>query len=143
MVGKEFAVWAVMLGRPQNCLTGSLRTTYVIRQRERGGQKKMIQRYNNLSLALGIPGIILQIGGNMYATVNRFTGFPVSLVGTGLLIAGLSFYAIAKGRSSWWGVCGFLSCVGLLILALLKDRAPTADGSKHHSFFPSSTNYRA
>ncbi len=89
----------------------------------------MIKRYNNLSLALGVPGIILQIVGNVVAQANAGTGIgllglPISLVGTALLVAGLAYYAIAKGRSGWWGLCGFLSCIGLLILALLEDRAP-------------------
>jgi hypothetical protein len=89
----------------------------------------MIKRYNNISLALGVPGLILQIVGNVMAQSNPETaigalGFLVVLLGTALLIAGLSYYAIAKGHSGWWGLCGFLSCLGLLILALLKDRAP-------------------
>jgi len=91
----------------------------------------MIKRYNNISLGLGIPGVILQVAGNILARSNPEAGINVlwalvALVGTGLLIAGLSYYAIAKGRSPWWGLCGFLSCIGLLILALLKDRAPDA-----------------
>jgi hypothetical protein len=89
----------------------------------------MIKRYNNLSLALGAPGLILQIAGNVIANANAGTptavwGIPIALVGTALLIAGLSYYAIAKGRSGWWGLCGFLSCIGLVILAMLKDEAP-------------------
>lgn len=89
----------------------------------------MIKRYNNLSLALGIPGIVLQIAGNFIVQMNQesavgLLGVPVLLLGTALLIAGLAYYAIAKGHSGWWGLCGFLSCLGLLILALLKDKAP-------------------
>ena len=89
----------------------------------------MIKRYNNLSLALGLPGILLQIVGKVISRANTETslsllGVPISLLGTGLLIAGLTYYAIGKGRSGWWGLCGFLSCLGLLILALLKEKAP-------------------
>jgi hypothetical protein len=89
----------------------------------------MIKRYNNLSLALGVPGILLQIVGNVISRANTETslsllGVPILLLGTGLLIAGLTYYATGKGRSGWWGLCGFLSCLGLLILALLKDKAP-------------------
>ena len=89
----------------------------------------MIKRYNNLSLALGVPGIILQFAGqvmsdgNSAADADLILGLLVSLIGTGLLIAGLSYYAIAKGHSGWWGLCGLLSCLGLLILALLKDES--------------------
>ena len=89
----------------------------------------MIKRYNNISLALGVPGIILQFAGNVIAQADpdaatALLGLLVLLLGTGLLIAGLAFYAIAKGRSGAWGLCGFLSCLGLIILALLEDRAP-------------------
>ncbi|KPK51425.1 MAG: hypothetical protein AMS22_10950 [Thiotrichales bacterium SG8_50] len=89
----------------------------------------MIKRHNNISLALGTPGFILQIVGQVMAQTQPETdvgllGNLVLLVGTALLIAGLAHYAIAKGRSGWWGLCGFLSLVGFLILALLKDHAP-------------------
>jgi hypothetical protein len=87
----------------------------------------MIARYNNLSLALGIPGILLQIGGNVVARTNpeNATLGTVALVaGTVLLIAGLAMYAKAKGRSPLSGLMGFLSCIGLIVLALLKDHAP-------------------
>ena len=89
----------------------------------------MIKRHNNISLALGVPGIILQIAGNVIFQTNPETGIGLLdalalLGGTALLIAGLAHYAVAKGRSGWWGLCGFLSLIGLLILALLKDHAP-------------------
>ena len=84
----------------------------------------MIKRYNDISLALGTPGIILQIVG-IFNQASLF-GSLALLAGTGLLIAGLAYYAIAKGRSGWWGLCGFLSWIGLVILALLKDRTPDA-----------------
>lgn len=34
------------------------------------------------------------------------------------------FYVKAKGRSAWWLLVLFLNLVGIVILALLKDRAP-------------------
>jgi predicted Zn finger-like uncharacterized protein len=86
----------------------------------------MIKRYNNISLALGAPGLILQIAGNvMTRTPAQFMlGLLVSLVGTGLLMAGLAFYALSKGRSPAWCLMGLLSIVGLIVLACLKDLAP-------------------
>ncbi len=91
----------------------------------------MIKRYNNISLALGIPGIILHTVALIFLKANPqsgvgLLGLLISFAGTGLLIAGLAYYAIAKGRSGWWGLCGFLSWIGLIILALLKDQAPRA-----------------
>lgn len=88
----------------------------------------MIARYNNISLALGIPGIILQIAGNVMRTTSAdpTLGFVVLLAGTALLISGLGVYANAKGRSPVWGLMDFLSFIGLIVLAILKDRAPNA-----------------
>jgi hypothetical protein len=86
----------------------------------------MIARYNNISLALGIPGIILQVVGQIMRgnPENATVGGLVLLVGTVLLIGGLAMYAKAKGRSLAWGLMGFLSLIGLIALALLKDHAP-------------------
>jgi len=86
----------------------------------------MIARYNNLSLALGIPGIILQVAGNVMRgnPANEAGGSLVIVMGTVLLIGGLAMYAKAKGRSPAWGPTGFLSLIGLIVLALLKDHAP-------------------
>jgi hypothetical protein len=83
----------------------------------------MIARYNNISLALGAPGIILQIAGYVMAQnpQQQQVGFLVQLGGTVLLIAGLAMYAKAKGRSPAWGLMGFLSLIGLIVLACLKD----------------------
>ncbi len=86
----------------------------------------MIKRYNNLSLALGIPGLLMQIAGRFVGNTPQqlLLGALVQLVGTVLLIVGLAFYAKAKGRSAAWGLMGLLSIIGLIVLALLKDEAP-------------------
>ena len=83
----------------------------------------MIAKYYNVSLALGIPGIVLQLAGGFAL------GFLVQLLGTALLIAGFAYYAKAKGRNSAWCLLAFLSIIGLIVLACLKDRTvptPTA-----------------
>lgn len=78
----------------------------------------MIKSLNNTSLAFGIPGVIIQIAG-------QFMNQPlILLAGTVLLIVGLAFYAKAKGRSPAWCLMGFLSIIGLIVLACLKDLAP-------------------
>ena len=75
----------------------------------------MIKKYNNISLAWGIPGIVLQIAGHV-------VGQPLLLlVGTILLMIGLAYYGKAKGRSPAWCLMGFLSIIGLIVLACLKD----------------------
>ena len=71
--------------------------------------------YNNISLGLGAPGIILQIWGNII-------GQPIMLIlGTILLMIGLAYYAMAKGRNPAWCLMGFLSIIGLIVLGCLKD----------------------
>ncbi len=54
---------------------------------------------------------------------HQLLAFALLLVGTVLAFVGFGYYAKAKGRSMAWGLCGFLSFVGLVILALLKDRS--------------------
>ena len=77
----------------------------------------MIKRYNNISLAWGIPGLIVQVGGQM-------AGEPaVAVLGTVLLIVGLAYYAKAKGYHPAWGLLGFLSIIEWIVLGLMKDRA--------------------
>jgi hypothetical protein len=75
----------------------------------------MIQKYNNISLAWGIPGIVLQGAG------KEISQPIVLIVGTVLLMIGLAYYAKAKGRSAAWCLMGLLSIIGLIVLACLKD----------------------
>jgi hypothetical protein len=86
----------------------------------------MIARYNRLSLALGVPGLLIQIVGFYIFLIlgHRTTGRIVVWIGVALLIAGLALYAKAKGRNPAWGLMGFLSLIGLAVLASLKDSAP-------------------
>jgi hypothetical protein len=79
----------------------------------------MITKYNNVSLAFGIPGIVLQLVGAFAPSVL------VQLLGTALLIVGLAYYAKAKGRNPAWCLFAFLSIIGLIVLACLKDRSVT------------------
>lgn len=88
----------------------------------------MDARLNRQSLLLGIPGIALQIAGMYVANmrtnnvVYAIGGNAIMLLGTAFLIGGLALYAKAKGHSGWFGLFGLLSCLGLVILALLPDR---------------------
>lgn len=107
----------------------------------------MIAKHSRRSLLLGVPGILLQIAGVLVAQSQAARPIAVgetrvvwgpSLAALGMLFwtAGLASYAMAKGRSSWWGLFGFLglpglyeeyltalSLLGLVVLALLEDRA--------------------
>jgi hypothetical protein len=86
----------------------------------------MIARYNKLSFGFGIPGIILQIVGQLVrlSPERETIGSLTLLVGTVLLMIGLAYYAKAKGRSPAWCLMGFFSLIGLIVLACLKDKAP-------------------
>jgi hypothetical protein len=88
----------------------------------------MIAKYNRISLWLGVPGIVLQMaglftGGAAEGAAGSPLGLLLLLVGTALLLAGLAYYAKAKGRHPAWCLVAFLSWIGLLILALLRDKA--------------------
>ena len=78
-----------------------------------------LKAMNRTSLSLGVPGLALQGFGN---AMHGVTGGLATLVGVGLLVAGLSVYARMRGHSPWFGALGLLSCLGMLILVLLPKR---------------------
>jgi len=89
----------------------------------------MITRYNNISLALGGPGFILYIAG-VAVLVNsdsRVLGVLLGLSGIVLLLGGVAFAALSKGRSPAWCLLGLFGCIGgvvaLVVLACLPDLA--------------------
>jgi hypothetical protein len=83
----------------------------------------VIAEYNNKSLVFGVPGLVLQIGGNIAARTSpdpttAAIGGVALLVGTVLLMMGLAYYAKAKGRPPGVVPHGFsfdhrIDCVGL------------------------------
>jgi len=77
----------------------------------------MIKKYNNISLAFGIPGLIIQA----YGAISQIP--IITLWGAILLIIGLCYYAKSKNRHPAWGLLGLLSIIGLIILALFPDKA--------------------
>jgi len=89
----------------------------------------MIKRYNNTSLAFGIPGILLQIVGRVMSLnlQTQVLGILIAIIGTLLLLVGFAYYAMAKGRNPAWCLMAFFSLIGLIILACLKDLAPEGD----------------
>ncbi len=72
-----------------------------------------------------MPGIGLQITGIALGsdTGAQAIAAPIMLIGTALLFVGLGYYAAAKGQSPVWCLMGFLSIIGLIVLACLPDRA--------------------
>jgi len=95
----------------------------------------MIVPYTRRSLLLGVPGALLQVGGVAIGPL---------LISFGVLAwtAGLAFYAMAKGQSSWWGTSGLLglpglyqpyltalSLLGLVFLMALPDQSAGPPGS--------------
>lgn len=97
-------------------------------EEEKGEIKRRLRNLNVISFLLGIPGLALQVAGNVMSRAQphphldsteaaaALGGLGIALFGTGLLIAGLAFSARVKGRSGWWGLLGLLSCLGLLVL---------------------------
>jgi hypothetical protein len=75
------------------------------------------------SLAWGAPGLALQIIAGVLVLETQMLGLIAMLCGTLLLLVGLGYYAKAKGYHPVWGLLGALSWVGLLLLAVLPDRA--------------------
>jgi hypothetical protein len=75
---------------------------------------------------LGIGGgILLQVLGRIIMEAmpgNSFIGFLLILAGFIMFIWGCSSYAVGKGYSQFLGILGFLSCLGLVILAVLPDK---------------------
>ena len=86
----------------------------------------VVKQYNSLSFLFFIPGMILQVIGFVMRGDSpdpNPLGVAFLLVGTVLAIIGFGYYAKAKGRSMAWGLVGFLGLIGLVVLALLKDKS--------------------
>ncbi len=82
----------------------------------------MIKKYNDVSLATGIPGLVIQV-------IGYIANQPIIIIiGTILLLFGFAYYAKAKGRHPAWCLMAFLSLIGLIVLGLLKDYAKETTG---------------
>jgi hypothetical protein len=91
----------------------------------------MIPQYSRKSLAIGLPAIALLsvpvlvwgnagiMSSNTWVTTASVV---LPLAGSALFIVALCYYAKAKGYNGALGLLGMLSCLGLLIIALLPDR---------------------
>lgn len=82
----------------------------------RAALQKKISRLNLVTIAVGVPGLLLQLAG-------RFSGgFLLTIVGGALVITALAFFAQMRGRHPAFCLLGFLSCIGLIILYFLPKR---------------------
>lgn len=68
-------------------------------------------------LLIIVGRVILKFGESM-----AIVGAVALLAGSVLFIWGCCQYAKAKGYSGWWGLLGFLSVIGLLILFFFRDQ---------------------
>ena len=75
----------------------------------------MTKKYNDISLAWGSPGIVLQAVGALWGDLGLL------LCGTIWLIIGLFYFAKGIGRSPAWCLLGFLSIIGFFVLYFLPD----------------------
>ncbi|MEC7566430.1 MAG: hypothetical protein VX738_12180 [Planctomycetota bacterium] len=90
----------------------------------------MRKKENSKSLMIGVPGIVLQMVGNFFKPEDSGGEGAIlcgllMLAGTVLLIWGLWYYAKSRDRSGYWSLCGLLSCIGIIILACLRDKHAT------------------
>ncbi|HEU6449385.1 MAG TPA: hypothetical protein VFV23_13215 [Verrucomicrobiae bacterium] len=100
----------------------------------------MIAKYSKRSLWIGLPGVLLQAAclflpgilaspGKDSTLIWASLGWIVgSTLGSILFMVGLGYYAKAKGYNAALGLLGLLTCVGLLILAVLPDRTKGQGG---------------
>ncbi|OPX32293.1 MAG: hypothetical protein B1H09_00745 [Gemmatimonadaceae bacterium 4484_173] len=77
----------------------------------------MIKKYNNISLAIGIPGIIVQAYGAMIEST------PVLVTGAALLLVAFYFYTKAKAIHPAFCLLGLLSILGLIVLSVIRDKS--------------------
>ena len=77
------------------------------------------------NIGLGV-GLLFQFIGNVLIGSGSGTlptlGLLLLLTGWGIFIWGTVSYAQGKGHHGAWGILGFLSLLGLIILVLLPDR---------------------
>ncbi len=57
-------------------------------------------------------------------------GLGTVVLGMTSVCAGFGLYAVNRGRSALWSLCGLTSCCGLPILLVLKDLRSEIDGSE-------------
>ncbi len=69
-------------------------------------------------------------------------GLSLRLLGTLILVTGGVFYARLKGRSGWWGLIGFLNCIGYCVLVWM-DKICLRCGTRSKDKFEECPSCRA
>lgn len=106
----------------------------------------MIKKYDMLSKILGVPGFLIQGLGyiQLQEAIRQAQSYNfnygsepsaqpmafallIFLAGTALFVAGLAYYARAKGRSGWWCLWAFANIIGLIVLSRLKDESGSCE----------------
>lgn len=87
----------------------------------------MDKRLNRISLAWGVPGLLVQVVGVILRNTSGTESLPilgelVLLLGAVMLIVGLAYYAKGKGYHPAWGLLGLLSLIGFIVLGVMPDR---------------------
>jgi len=80
---------------------------------------------------MGLAYVMQAVGGAIWhfsaeASWSWLLGLAMQLVGTILSISGCAQYSAAKGYSQWFGLLGFFSCIGPVVLFLMPSRAGTS-----------------
>jgi hypothetical protein len=79
--------------------------------------------FYSASLPLISVALVAQGAGWLLRWSFPAVGSVIAVLATLVLIVGLAFRAKDKGRSLAWGLCGLLSLVGVIIVAMLSNRA--------------------
>ena len=94
-------------------------------------QRSQKKRNTTLSLSIGIPGLLLNVGGGVLMMMSIGNGIDLMpfLIGTGIsflgsivLVVGLCFYAKSKGQPAAFGLLGLIGLIGFIVLACLPDK---------------------
>ena len=97
----------------------------------------MIKKYNTISLAIGIPAILMKVSPLLIIAVliTAKTQFPqeainfiahiagnIYWIGSLLLFVAIGFYAASRKRSVLWSLLAIFGLFGLIALLFLTDR---------------------
>jgi hypothetical protein len=77
----------------------------------------------SLSIPLITFGLVAQAAGWLLRWSFPNAGAALAVLATVMLIVGLAYRAKDKGRSFGWGVSGLFSIAGVIVVAMLTNRA--------------------